>query len=154
MQISQQQLEEIKKNCLFCKIARKEIKSEVIYEDESIMAVLDIMPVNSGHTIIFPKEHYMISPQIPDNVFAKMAILAKTISHALIKIMGYKGVNIFIANGAAAGQRVPHVLMHVIPRMENDSASLYLEPKEIDQKELVKQLKEYLQNVSRVPSNK
>ena len=147
MQLSQEQLEQIKKNCIFCKIARKEIKSEIIYEDESIIAVLDINPVNSGHTLIFPKEHYMITAQVPESILARMAILAKTLSNAMIKGMGFKGVSIFIANGAAAGQRAPHIIMHVIPRMENDSARLEPGEKEIDQTDVLETLRKSIQRV-------
>ncbi len=130
-------LEEVKKNCLFCKISRKEIDAFIVYEDEEIMAILDINPVNTGHTLIFPKEHYIVSAQVPDKVFAKMSILAKTISHALLK-MGFKATNIFIANGAIAGQKIGHTMIHVFPRTKDDKVNIDLSPREIDKEEMAK----------------
>jgi len=89
----------------------------------------------------------MITAQVPESILARMAILAKTLSNAMIKGMGFKGVSIFIANGAAAGQRAPHIIMHVIPRMENDSARLEPGEKEIDQTDVLETLRKSIQRV-------
>lgn len=114
------QLAEQKKQCIFCKIASKEQQSKVVFEDERTMAILDIYPALKGHTVFFLKEHYPIMPYIQplefNHYFGLFAALSKAVKEALLTT----GVNIFIANGGAAGQRSPHFMTHFFPREHGD----------------------------------
>jgi histidine triad (HIT) family protein len=109
-----------KQNCIFCKIANKEIPAKIIHEDATTICILDINPASEGHILVYPKKHYMIMPHIPDDVLAKVFKNVRLMSHTLLKSLQCKGTTIFVANGVAAGQKAPHVLIHVFPRREND----------------------------------
>ncbi len=112
--------------CIFCHIATGRVASKKVYEDDKVVCVLDINPGNPGHVLIVPKEHYVIMPQIPEDVLQHIGMVAKGISHAQLRALKAQGTNFFIANGVAAGQRAQHFMMHVIPRMEGDQISFGL----------------------------
>jgi histidine triad (HIT) family protein len=114
-----------KKNCLFCQLASGVLPTKKIYEDEICFAILDINPAVKGHILLIPKEHYVILPQTPDKVVRQLAVVSKLLSKTLIKALGAQGTNIFIANGAVAGQRAPHLIVHIIPRNENDNLTVF-----------------------------
>ncbi len=112
-------------DCIFCKIIKGEIPSTKVYEDADVFAFLDIKPVNPGHTLIIPKKHFENIHETPDDVLAKVVIVAKKIADAIVKI-GAKGVNIGMNNGAIAGQSVFHAHIHVMPRYGKDAFSLWV----------------------------
>lgn len=107
--------------CIFCRIARKEISSEIVYEDRNFLAFLDIRPATEkgGHTLVIPKKHYDIITDMPDKEIAGMMAAVKKVSGALLKIS--EGLNILQNNKKAAGQFVNHVHFHLIPRYKNDN---------------------------------
>jgi len=107
-------------SCIFCKIIKGEIPSTKVYEDADTVAFLDIKPVNPGHTLVIPKKHYVNIHDMQDEMVGKVAIAAKKVSDAILKI-GAKGVNIKMNNGKAAGQDVFHAHVHVMPRYGNDA---------------------------------
>ena len=109
-----------KKNCIFCKIINKEIPSTEIFSDDKVMIILDINPANEGHCLILPKQHYQILPQIPEDLMGYLFVISKRTSKALLQSLGAKGTSIFVANGAVAGQKSPHFMIHVVPRKEGD----------------------------------
>lgn len=115
--------------CIFCHIISGKISSRKIYEDDKCIAVLDINPANPGHTLILPKEHYTIMPMMPEQDIAHLFMIAKKISTAQIRSLNADGTNIFMANGAAAGQKAPHFMIHVIPRKDNDGITCFNLPK-------------------------
>lgn len=122
--MSPEQMKEMQKqNCIFCHIINGKVQSRKVYEDEKCIAVLDINPANPGHILLLPREHYMIMPQIPDSGIGHLFMVAKHLSHSLLKALKAQGTNIFVANGAIAGQRSPHLMIHIVPRMENDGLS-------------------------------
>jgi histidine triad (HIT) family protein len=128
-------LELQKSNCIFCKIINKEIPTKEIYEDDRVMVILDINPANEGHCLILPKHHYQILPQIPDDLIGYMFLIAKRTSRSLLRSLGVKGTSIYVANGALAGQKAPHFMIHVIPRKPGDG--LFTIPKgATDEKQL------------------
>ena len=106
-------------DCIFCKISKKEIPCDKVYEDEISFAFLDINPVNLGHTLIIPKKHFENIYDLPEDTAAHLIKIAKKISIALKKI-GVDGTNITTNNGKAAGQVVPHSHIHLIPRFMSD----------------------------------
>jgi histidine triad (HIT) family protein len=119
--MSAQEIMELqKKNCIFCKILAKEIPSHEIYSDEKVSVILDINPAGEGHCLVLPKDHFQILPQIPENLIAHLFVVAKKTSRVLLKSLGVKGTTIFVANGAIAGQKAPHFMIHVMSRKHGD----------------------------------
>ncbi len=144
--MSPEELKEFQKQqCIFCQIQSGNIPSKKVYEDERCFAILDINPANIGHLLLLPKEHYAIMPQVPEADIAHLFTVSKYLSQALLRGIGAQGTNIFIANGAAAGQRAQHFMLHVIPRLEGDGVGLELVQKEIKEEFLLK-LKALLEN--------
>jgi histidine triad (HIT) family protein len=113
-----------KQQCIFCQIASGKVASRKVYEDEHVVAVLDINPANPGHILLITKEHYVVMPQIPDDVVAHIGMVTKGLSHALLRALKAQGTTIFVANGVTAGQRAQHFMLHIIPRMEQDGITI------------------------------
>lgn len=136
--MSPEQIAELQKqNCIFCHIISGKVASKKVYDDEKVVALLDINPANPGHVLLLPKEHYAIMPLIPQDVLGHLFMVAKGISHACLKAFRAQGTNIFVANGVVAGQRAQHFMVHVIPRKENDSISVFnIKHKDIDERQL------------------
>ena len=128
-------------NCIFCKIVKGEIPCTKIYEDEDLLAFLDIAPVNIGHSLVVPKEHYVNIYETPEEMVAKMMKAAKKISHAIKDGLGADGINVTMNNDPAAGQVVLHSHIHIIPRITNDGFGLWhgKRPYEDGEKETVAQ---------------
>lgn len=105
---------------VFEKIVNREIPATIIYEDSATLAFMDIGPVIKGHTLVIPKICYSSIVQTPDSVLADLMSVCKRIAAAQIDGLNADGVNIFQNNGSAAGQVVPHIHFHVIPRFEGD----------------------------------
>ena len=106
--------------CVFCKIIKKEISSDIIYKDKNFFAFLDINPVNYGHALLVPKTHYKNLYALPDEVLSEIALLIKKMAVAIKKGVKADGINIGMNNDGAAGQIVPHVHFHIIPRFIDD----------------------------------
>lgn len=107
-------------DCLFCKIVAKEIPSTMVYEDDLVLVFMDIGPIIKGHALVVSKKHYDPVTETPDDVLAKLHQVAKRIARAQMNGLGADGVNIMQNNGKAAGQEVPHIHVHVIPRFNDD----------------------------------
>jgi histidine triad (HIT) family protein len=108
-------------NCIFCKIIAGEIPAEkIIYEDDKILAFLDINPVTYGHTLIIPKEHYPYMPDVPDELLSYCFIKAKELMISIKKAMEADFVTISVV-----GTDVPHFHIHLIPRKLNDGLAKF-----------------------------
>lgn len=119
--MSPEELKELqKKQCIFCQIAAGKIPAKILYEDQKVLAFLDINPATKGHVLLLPKEHYSIMPQIPDEEMTILMTVVKRLSQVLLRILRVEGTTIFVANGIAAGQRAQHFILHLIPRKEGD----------------------------------
>lgn len=116
-------------NDVFCKIIRGEIPSYKVYEDNDVLAILDISQVTKGHVLVMPKDHYDNFLATPKDVMHKVMDVAQRIGQVQIKMLGAKGVNILSNVYEAAGQSVMHFHVHVIPRYENDK-NFHIEMKE------------------------
>ncbi|HIP17530.1 MAG TPA: HIT family protein [Methanothermococcus okinawensis] len=105
--------------CIFCKIAKGEIPAKILYEDEKTLAFLDISPRSKGHTLVIPKEHYETFEELPEEVAIG---LIKTIKRVIMKLKSLNpdGYNILNNNRPVAGQEVPHVHFHIIPRYKGE----------------------------------
>ena len=107
-------------NCIFCKIIRGEIPSAKIYEDDLIYAFLDISPINWGHVLVIPRQHWVGSSEIAEDVAGRMFRVGSRIGVALKRSLDYDGFNLHLADGACAGQVVMHAHLHVVPRGADD----------------------------------
>ncbi len=111
-------------NCIFCKIAAGEIPSATIYEDDDFRVILDIEPASKGHALILPKEHYANLYELPEELAAKVLIVAKKVIASMTEIVGCDGYNVLQNNGEVAGQTVFHFHMHLIPRYKDDDVTI------------------------------
>ena len=103
---------------IFCKIIDGEIPCHKVYEDDDVIAFLDISQVTRGHTLVVPKKHYDNFLTTPKSVMHKVMDVAQTIGQIEIKMLGAVGVNILTNCYEAAGQTVKHFHVHVIPRYD------------------------------------
>lgn len=110
---------------IFTKIINRQIPADIIYEDDSVIAFLDIKPRNPGHTLVIPKNPSATFVETPVNDLANCISICQKIAKSLLKIDGVKGININCNNGEAAGQVIFHTHFHVIPRYENDGHKLW-----------------------------
>ena len=133
-----------------CQIISSIVPSKKIYEDEQVMAVLDVNGANPGHCFVMPKNHYPIIEQIPDREIGRLFQVSNKISTAIFESLGAQGTNIFVANGIPAGQTVAHAIVNVIPRKENDGINLQWPPKQLSEEEMSTvelKLKEQAKNI-------
>ncbi len=130
--MSPEELKEFqKKQCIFCHIVDGKVQSRRIYEDDTVLGILDINPANPGHILLIPKEHYSILPQLPHDVMDHIFLVAKKLSNTLLRAVDAQGSNILVANGVAAGQRAQHFMVHIIPRKEKDGVGFEMPQKQI-----------------------
>lgn len=122
--------------CPFCSMVEGHIPVKKVYEDENVMAILDINPANKGHTLVFPKKHASILSQLDDKSIEHLFKITNKISVALFESLGVEGTNILVANGKTAGQTSPHVLVNVIPRSKDDNVSIGWESVKLSEKEI------------------
>ncbi len=115
-------------NCIFCKIANGEIPSNTIYEDDNFRVILDNGPATKGHALVLPKEHYANLFEIPEDVLAKAAVVAKKVASTMKDKLNCDGLNLVQNNGESAGQTVMHFHLHIIPRYENDGQHILWKP--------------------------
>lgn len=136
------------RHCVFCKIIRQEAPAHRVYEDEQVIAFLDIFPVSEGHTLVVTKKHYSdLFEAEPDSLQAVM-VVAKKVAHALREVVRPSGLMVFQLNGAAAGQTVFHYHMHLMPRGEGEPLRLHARQPGDPQKlaELSAKLRAWLQS--------
>lgn len=124
------------KDCVFCRIANGELPAAALYEDDDFCVILDLNPASKGHALILPKEHYPDVCQLDETIAAKMLPLAGKLGAAMKKALGCSGFNLVQNNGAAAGQTVNHVHMHIIPRYEGGSGMVEWEPGTVSAEEM------------------
>lgn len=105
-----------KKDCLFCQIVRGLVPAHVIYEDDDVLAFLDISQTTRGHTLVITKAHYDNFLATPKKTMHKVMDVAQRIGQAAIMVLGAKGVNILTNVNKEAGQSIGHFHVHVLPR--------------------------------------
>ncbi|MFA6170851.1 MAG: HIT family protein [Patescibacteria group bacterium] len=116
-------------DCIFCKIIAGQIPSYKVYEDEKTLAFLDINPVNPGHVLVVPKEHFANMEDVPEDILCAVIKTVKKVGKAIKEGLGAEGYNITENNDPVAGQIVPHIHFHVIPRIEGDGLHLWPQKK-------------------------
>jgi len=110
-------------DCIFCKIVAGEIPSAKVFENDDVLVFLDINPINPGHTLVIPKKHYETLDEAPPEVMAKVGAILPQVAAGVQKATGAEGYNLFQANGQVAGQVVPHLHIHIVPRLSTDDFS-------------------------------
>lgn len=110
-------------DCIFCKIARKEVKNDFIYENDNFFAVLDLNQNVKGHALIISKKHYVNLMDIPATLGREMLDAIKAVAEINLK-KGSEGFNIAVNNFPAAGQIVMHLHIHLFPRNKGDKAKI------------------------------
>ena len=106
--------------CIFCNIRDKKAEAEIVFEDENILAFLDIQPVNYGHTLVITKKHYDNFLTVPKEELDKLINATQFIAGAVKRGLKADGFNVISNNGNPAGQSVYHFHFHIIPRFNND----------------------------------
>ena len=107
-------------DCIFCKIAKKEIPSKIITETNKSIAFLDAFPLSRGHTLVIPKHHY---EKVQDMTDLDNTDLFNTVHKVISKVDKLTGATLLaIHNGKNSGQEIPHVHVHLIPRQISDQA--------------------------------
>jgi histidine triad (HIT) family protein len=117
-------------NCIFCEIVKGNIPCTKVYEDSEVLAFMDIGPVVKGHTLVIPKTHHNPITETPVPILQKLIAVVQQVARAQITGLGADGVNVSQANGKAAGQIVPHLHFHVIPRFSTDGHHWNWTPRE------------------------
>ena len=107
-------------DCVFCKMVAGDIPVTRIYEDDAVLAFLDIGPLSDGHTLVIPKTHCSLVHECEADVLAKVGGRLGKIAAAVAAATEADGYNILCNNGRAAGQVVDHVHFHIIPRFGGD----------------------------------
>ena len=107
-------------NCIFCKIIAGQIPCLKIYENDCILAFLDIGPVSEGHTLVVPKKHTTCVDQTDPEIMSEIGKVLPALAASIREAMGADGYNVLCNNGASAGQVVEHMHVHIIPRKVND----------------------------------
>ncbi len=106
--------------CIFCKIVKGEIPCKKVYENEKTLSFLDINPRNKGHVLVIPKTHYLGITDMSDDDAAEVMKTIKLVAAAQRDSIKTEGMSLVQSNGRMAGQLVPHVHFHLIPRTEEE----------------------------------
>ena len=101
--------------CLFCKIGRKEIPSEIVFENPGSIAFLDIHPCAPGHAVVIPKRHAVTILDCSDREIASLFTAVREVTARIQKALGAEGFTIGLNHGSSGYQAVPHVHIHVMP---------------------------------------
>jgi len=106
--------------CIFCAIVEGEIPGRTVYETDEVLAFLDVNPLAEGHTLVIPKAHHERVTDMPESLAAEVMRGVYHVTEAVEAAVDAEGATIAFNDGEAAGQEVPHVHAHVIPRWHGD----------------------------------
>ncbi len=107
-------------HCVFCKIVAAQLPASVVFENQTSLAFLDVGPLADGHLLLIPRDHCVALVDMPIEESSRLLALIPTLGRALLEVTGAEGFNVLINNGSVAGQVVPHVHIHIIPRQSGD----------------------------------
>lgn len=111
--------------CIFCKIAKEEIPSDKIYENDSFFSILDINQKVEGHSLIISKKHFQTLFDTPEELGSELLECIKRTAEKIMKEQNADGFNVLNNNFESAGQLVNHFHVHVFPRKKNDKADIF-----------------------------
>lgn len=131
-------------SCIFCMIAKGEINSQTVYENEYVRAFLDLSQAGKGHTLVVPKAHADTLLDLDEKNYLEVMKAVKLVANAIDKAFAPDGINILNNCREAAGQTVMHAHVHIIPRYKDDNISINLVNNEgkYDLKEIANKIKE------------
>jgi len=107
-------------DCIFCRMVAGQIPVTKVYEDEIVLAFLDIGPISDGHTLVIPKQHFERLHDCPPELLGQVALRLGRIAGAVAAAMNGDGYNLLCNNGRAAGQLIEHLHFHIVPRNVGD----------------------------------
>lgn len=111
--------------CIFCKILSGNAEGRLVFKNETCSAFLDIHPINPGHILVVPNQHFSRMAELPREVAGKLFETATTIFQAVLKTnIACEGANFFLSDGEQAGQEVPHCHFHIVPRFSGDGVNV------------------------------
>jgi histidine triad (HIT) family protein len=110
--------------CVFCEIVRGTSPASWVYQDDSVVAFMDVQPITQGHMLVLPREHAVLMTDANETVVMRTFKVARRLAGVARNTLGATGVNLFVADGEVAFQDVPHFHVHVIPRYPGDGFGL------------------------------
>jgi histidine triad (HIT) family protein len=111
-------------HCVFCEILRGNEPASFTYQDDTVVAFMDVQPITHGHMLVVPREHAVLMADLNETVAMRSFRVARQLASIARARLGATGVNLFVADGETAFQDVPHFHVHVIPRYANDGFGL------------------------------
>ena len=112
--------------CTFCELIQGSAEVSICHEDADSIAFMDIQPVNHGHVLVVPREHYESLVDVPREIGMHLFQVTMRLANAVRKVSGCDDMNIVVSSGPAAGQDEPHYHVHIIPRKEGDGFDILL----------------------------
>ena len=127
--------------CVFCDIIDGKIPSKKVYEDNELLAILDISQATKGHTLVIPKKHFENMLETDDEYLSKLIIKSKELAKRITKSLNAQGFNLLINTSKQAGQTVMHTHIHILPRYETgDNLEISFKENKYDMDEILKQI--------------
>jgi histidine triad (HIT) family protein len=118
--------------CIFCEILSGNSPASFTYEDDTVVAFMDVQPITHGHMLVVPRQHAVLMSDVDETAAMRSFRVARRLGSIVRGTLGATGVNLFVADGESAFQDVPHFHVHVIPRYPNDGFGLTF-PERYDQ---------------------
>jgi histidine triad (HIT) family protein len=112
-------------NCIFCQIVAGKVPSQTVFENDKVMAFMDVMPASSGHTLVVTKNHYDSVLEASADDIAEVGRVSVAIANGVKQASGADGIGVHQLNGAAAGQTVFHYHMHFIPQSDGAQVAIH-----------------------------
>ncbi len=123
-------------SCIFCKIVTRKAPASILCENKTVMVFLDIRPLNLGHALVIPKDHYVDIFDVPEKLLSEIHATVKRMSLAIKEATGADGISIIQQNGKAAGQDIFHLHVHVVPRYEGQRLPRFSDLREVERTKL------------------
>jgi len=108
------------KRCPFCEIVKHERQAVIVYEDDDILAIMDMFPATTGHVLVLPKQHVENIFSLREDLASRIMVTATRIAKAIKQELHPDGINLIQSNELAAGQTIPHFHLHIVPRYKDD----------------------------------
>lgn len=112
-------------DCIFCKIIAGDLPSHKVYEDDHVIAILDINPASHGHTLVLPKKHTANFEDTDEETLAKLMAVVKKVGLSIKENLPAESYNVCENNDPVAGQMIPHIHFHVVPRHQGDGIQMW-----------------------------
>lgn len=127
-----------------------ENKKNVLFETDKVIALIHPRPATLGHLIVLPKKHSTILEEVPDYVMPELFSVANKLLLTIFESLGVQGTNLLIQNGIPAGQKQTHMMLHIIPRQQNDGLNFMWQPKQISEEQLTQLAFQLEENAKRI----